>query len=148
MAIDPLTAARAVHAMVMTGRPPSLADLARALDTLVLAVQQVGDLPGDGFPGHEAAVSGYQEIRAVIGPRFPAFGYYGVADPLAVPGEAMTGDAIDDLADIVLEIGEALWRLEHVGRDDAVRHLVTSYGHHWGKHARELGLYLHALRFR
>ncbi|MES2988066.1 MAG: hypothetical protein V4808_09185 [Pseudomonadota bacterium] len=69
---------------------------------------------------------------------------YPVADPLApIDDGKMLADAIDDLADMTRDLREVIWRDEILGPDDAAWafHLLA---YHWGGHARELGLYLHA----
>ena len=86
-------------------------------------------------------------VSSQVAERFPAYGYYPVADPAASPGEAaMTGDAIDDLLDITLAMREVVWRAENLGVADAVWYFRLDY-FHWGRHARELALYLHARQF-
>jgi hypothetical protein len=57
-----------------------------------------------------------------IAKRFPDYGYYPVSDPTGAPGDkeaVMTGDAIDDLMDITLDMREVVWLADHVGVDDA-----------------------------
>jgi hypothetical protein len=58
----------------------------------------------------------------------------------------MMGDAIDDLADLTLDMREVVWLAEHVGLDDAHWSFRLHY-FHWGRHARELALYLHSRQF-
>lgn len=55
----------------------------------------------------------------------------------------MVGDAIDDLADLTLDMREVVWLADHVGVDDA-HWSYRLHFFHWGRHARELSLYLHA----
>ena len=59
----------------------------------------------------------------------------------------MLGDAIDDLGDIANELGETLWRWDHLGPDDAHRHFRQMF-FHWGSHLRELQSFLNAYLFR
>lgn len=85
----------------------------------------------------------YQEVAG----RFPDYGLYPVSDPTASPEDAaMMGDAIDDIADLTLDMREVVWLADHVGADDAHWSFRLHY-FHWGRHARELSLYLHARQF-
>jgi len=89
----------------------------------------------------------WRSLSKGVAERFPAYGYYPVADLTASPGEAaMTGDAIDDILDITLAMREVVWRAENFGIDDAVWYFRLD-DFHWGRHARELALYLHARQF-
>jgi hypothetical protein len=141
-----IAAIRAFHDIVFGPAAPELPALVRALDALAAAYhatpegamsEQDRDLPEpDG-----------KATRARIGPRFPALGYYSVADPLTTNGSGGLGDAIDDLADIATELGETLWRWDHLGADDAHWHFRGMYMH-WGWHMRELQSFLFAHLFR
>ena len=96
----------------------------------------------------EPQLGDWQEGYSRIGKRFSELGYYGVADPAEVfEIQPTLGDAIDDLADIVRDLEEVLWRLEHLGLDDAHHEFRASFEIHWGRHARELALCLHSQRF-
>ena len=53
------------------------------------------------------------------------------------------GDAINDLADLTLDMREVCWLAEHAGVDDAHWSFRLHF-FHWGLHARELSFYLHA----
>jgi hypothetical protein len=57
------------------------------------------------------------------------------------------GDGIDDIADILLDHKDVLWRLKNTSIDDGLRDLKKSFESHWGSHLRELQLYLHVLAF-
>jgi hypothetical protein len=69
-----------------------------------------------------------------------------VVDPTQINIEQSitAGDAIDDLADIVQDLEEVIWRFENVGSEDGLWHFKSLYRMHWGRHLRELSLYLHA----
>ena len=56
----------------------------------------------------------------------------------------MTGDAIDDLADIAGDLEEVLRRFEHSGKNAGDWYFRMLFEIHWGRHLRELQLYLHA----
>jgi hypothetical protein len=130
---------------VESGPTLSLRELARAIDALVMAVQDcpAGDpADADGPRPERDYKSGYHRL----GERFKGLGYYGMADPLVLePTSAMVGNAIDDLTDISGDLREVLWRYETLGADDALWHFHFLFLIHWGQHARELSLYLHAL---
>ena len=81
--------------------------------------------------------------------RFPNLGFYGVIfDPLKLPPEEpVVGDAIDDIADIVSDLSEILWRHEMLGEEDANWHFRYLYEIHWGRHLHELRHYLFVKRF-
>lgn len=142
-----IAAARRFIALATEGQPPGPAELSCALDELVVAVHALPRAEPDD-PDADAPPPDQFALREQIAARFPNFGFYGVADPLAVPaGDALLGDAIDDLVDIVLDLREALWGFDNLGPNDGVWSLRFLFGAHWGRHARELSLYLHALQF-
>lgn len=58
----------------------------------------------------------------------------------------MMSDALDDLRDITLDLREVIWRAERLGLDDAHWYFHLHF-FHWGRHMRELALYLHARQF-
>ena len=134
--------------MVLEGVPPTIPALVRALDELALAAQDAPEAyidDNDNAPPSQG-MDGYKATYARLAERFPNLGHYGVADPLEVPGEPMVGDAIDDLADIVGDLEKVLWRYENISVADAHSEMQFSFKTHWGRHLRELGLYLHALQ--
>lgn len=139
---------RRFRRLVTEGQPPSLDELARALDELALVVH---DTPEGEPVDSEAEPPGgdYDALYARLSARFPDLGHYPVADPASAPGEqgALVGDAIDDLADIAGELEELSWRFDHLGPSDACWHLHFTYRAHWGRHLRDLSSYLHAKRF-
>jgi len=55
------------------------------------------------------------------------------------------GDAIGDLADIVLEMRAVAWLWDHVGEADALWQLHFGFETHWGTHLRSLQWFVHAL---
>nr|NUR37992.1 DUF5063 domain-containing protein [Sphingomonas sp.] len=89
---------------------------------------------------------GYPEgLYHRVAERFPELGHYAVAEPPELPPkEAMVGDAIDDLADIVRDLQEVVWRAEHQSENDARWYFRLLFQIHWGRHLRELSLYLHS----
>jgi len=133
--------------LILQEEPPTDAALAQALDELALAYHEV--------PEGWAASSNMEPpkrdnaaVRAIISARFPDYGYYVCAiDQLDLSQDKVgIGDAIDDLVDVAGDLAEAVWRFDHLGADDAHWYLRLLH-FHWGRHLRELSLYLHARRF-
>jgi hypothetical protein len=122
------------------GAAPDERALVLALDRLAL-VAHVSELP-DPLTDVEAPAGDYESLAAHISARFPTFGFYRAAD-LELEGEATTGDAIDDLTDIALDLREVLWLLEHAGEADALWAFHFGFRAHWGSHLRALQWFLH-----
>jgi hypothetical protein len=128
--------------LVTKGENPSIAMLARRLDELALSYH---DTPlGNPDESDEPPPSECRAEYIDIGPRFPDLGYYGSADPKEVPGQAIVGDAIDDIMDITNDLKQVLWRFDRFGPDDANWYFRFLYQGHWGEHLRDLARYLHS----
>jgi hypothetical protein len=138
-----IEAARYFLRLVWEGDAPSDEALLASLDRLVATYHETPDV----YPSDEDADAPKQDgasLQEQLAERFPAYGFYPIADPAAAPGSAgMVGDAIDDLADLTLDMREVVWLADHVGVDDA-HWSYRLHFFHWGRHARELSLYLHA----
>ena len=136
---------RSFLALIAVGEPPSHEQLAKALDTLTMAYH---DAP-EGDPVEEDVDPPKWDFKArysALCDRFPDLGIYAVSNPAeAVNDTAMCGDAIDDLTDIERDLSEVIWRFENLGADDAHWYFKLLYRSHWGRHLRELSLYLHAI---
>jgi len=136
-----LVAAQQFLSTVWDGEAPTDEALLAALDRLVAAYHDtpLGDVTDvDVDAPREEGPSIYRKTAA----RFPEYGYYPVADPTKTIEEPlMLGDAIDDLADLTLDMREVVWFAEHVGIADAHFSFRLQF-FHWGQHARELSLYL------
>jgi hypothetical protein len=143
---DTLTTASVRHflSLLRDGDPPSEVALSKALDELALAYHNTPACqPSDA--DIEAPRSEDQERAAWLRNRFPTLGHYAVSDPTEiVTDKPLVGDAIDDLADIAGDLEEVLWRFEHVSVDEAHWYFRMLFEIHWGRHLRELQLYLHA----
>lgn len=77
--------------------------------------------------------------------RFPTLGWYNVARNISKNIEnhdMMCGDAIEDICDIAVQLSEVVWRFENTSNNDAMFFCIDTYSH-WGRHLRELQLYLH-----
>jgi hypothetical protein len=101
-------------------------------------------------PGSEDGLGdglGYKLRRQRVAARFPELGLYATVEPVlsGLPEDPMVGDAIDDLVDVWTELERVAWYLVRGGPEDAARYFAWSYDVHWGRHLRELQLYLHAL---
>jgi len=85
--------------------------------------------------------------RARMEARFPGLGLYAAVEPVlgAEPELPVVGDAVGDLVDVAGELERVTWYLVQAGPGDAARYYAWSYDLHWGRHLRELQLYLHAL---
>lgn len=124
--------------------PPCDQILAAALDRLIAATHDVAEVDGlaDFEPSPE---NDWRALYDEIGKRFPNYGYYTMASPMEASDQAtFTADAVDDLADITKELRDVVWRGQTFGRDEAAWQFRFSYEIHWGQHARQLALYLHA----
>ncbi len=136
-------AARHFLSVAWDGDTPTDAKLSEALDRLVLAYHSTPDADvsaSDLEAPRQDGPSLYKEVSE----RFPNYGLYPLADPTASADEAMgMGDAIDDLADITLDMREVIWLADQLTLEDA-HWAFRLHFFHWGRHARELSLYLHA----
>jgi hypothetical protein len=131
--------------LITEGEAPSINAVAEALDRLALAMH---GLP-TGEPSEldlEPPDTPYNLLYEALTARFPDFGWYPVVDPLGSSEDPVgIADAADDLADIIRDMQEVLWRYRHLGADDAYWYL-NLMELHWGRHMRELALYLHVRR--
>ena len=138
-----IAAARHFLAVVWDAEPPNDTELLAALDRLVAVYPETPDaMPTD--TELDAPRSDGPRLYKEVAARFPDYGLYPVSDPTASPEDAaMMGDAIDDLADLTSDMRDVVWYADNLGPDDA--HWSFRLHHfHWGRHARELSLYLFA----
>ena len=121
-------------------------ELQKALDKLALSVHHaVCSFDENSYP--DPPKKEYPLLRGKISPKFPDCGFYNVAHEIAEKvseSSVSVGDAIDDICDIAGDLEEVLWRWENTSSDDALWHFRESFGWHWGKHLRDLQLYLYA----
>jgi hypothetical protein len=117
-----------------------LDDLARAYHFAAYEFDEQAQDP----PVHEAQL--YRAMRNLAGSKFPVLGYYSTVDPLEVPAsEILTGDALDDIADIACDLQDVLWCLENTSESNALFHFQIRYDSHWGRHLRYLQVYLYEI---
>ena len=55
-----------------------------------------------------------------------------------------TGDAVDDLTDIVHDLSDVAWCWDHTGPDEAIWRFRFGFQTHWGQHLFNLRSYIHA----
>ncbi len=94
----------------------------------------------------DAPEKDYKLIREKVEKRFPNFGNYNTVDYLSDKignSKILVGDAIDDLSDIVCDLQVIIWCFENTSKDDALWNYKDSFITHWGRHLRDLQLYLH-----
>jgi len=129
-------------------RAARLDELARALDELAVAIHVLPE--GEVADGWEKEPKppqvDYNRLSKLAARSFPELGYYPWADPVGPIGEiSMTGDAIDDLADIAKDLSEAMWVWDNVNETTAAWDLHFGYRTHWGAHLHNLRAYLHTV---
>jgi hypothetical protein len=143
-----IAAARHFVAIMTDDAPPSEPALAQALDRIALASH---DMPSARSYSRRRVREALDELGVLGGDlsrRFPDLGFYAVIGPLEeIYTSSYAGDAIDDLGDILRDMDEAVWRYEHYGADDASMFLRARQTQ-WGRHLRQLSLYLEARRDR
>ena len=127
---------------VTEGDPPSPADLIVMLDRLAHAYHDCppGDVHDEKFapPARD-----WPATYRLIASRFASLGLYATSDPTTTDIENLVADAIDDLADIVGDLRDAIATYEQVGPDDGHWDFRFSFQSHWGAHLRRLAFYLH-----
>jgi hypothetical protein len=121
--------------------------LRRSLDRLALLQHDVSyTFDERDYP--DAPGKDYKAMRELLGPRFPELGFYNIPGSITqhiADTDVNVGDAIDDLADIAIELYEVLWRFDHTSTDDALWYFEFSYTSHWEQHLRDLQLFLQRL---
>ena len=67
----------------------------------------------------------YKGIRQNVQSNFPDFGWYSIvldSNKLELEAEIATGDEIDDLSDIILDLLKVKWRFKNTSKQDALWH--------------------------
>ena len=117
------------------------------LDALAYSMRYVSfEFDETEYP--EAPTKEYDKVRAAVIKRFPSLGYYNVAQNVSKnvsKNLIIIGDAIDDIADIIGDLQEVMWCFNNTSNEDALWHYQNSFTYHWGRHLRDLQLYLHDL---
>jgi len=130
--------------VIWTGTSPTETELQEVVDNLISAYHNT---PSAKFTDmyKEAPDEDWNVVWNETGKRFPKLGFYSTVDPLKLGDQdaLMTGDAIDDIADITKDMRQVIWYTENVHIDDAHACFREMY-YHWGQHARDLSCYLFA----
>ncbi|RXG27377.1 hypothetical protein [Leeuwenhoekiella marinoflava] len=90
----------------------------------------------------------YAEVYAHVKVNFPEFGYYNQISELLKlehSPEVVTGDALDDLTDLIIDLSEVAWRLENTSLNDGLWYFNTLMKIHSEAHLLNLLTYLKAL---
>lgn len=140
MVPDNISVARRFVDLATVGPIPSLAALAQCVDELALSYHGT---PAGKPSESDDEPSEIYATHAEIAARFPDLGYYGTVYGIDVPGEAVVGDAIDDILDITNDLKEVLWRFNQNGADDSHWYFRLLFQMHWGEHLRGLAGYLY-----
>ncbi|MCG8336262.1 MAG: DUF5063 domain-containing protein [Proteobacteria bacterium] len=122
-----------------------LGELITILDSLAHLANSINfEFDETEYP--EAPDTDFKLVREKVEKRFPNLGFYNtpveVSDKISET-ELSVGDAIEDITDIVGDLLEVIWYFENTSRNDALWHFQVSFRSHWGRHLRELQLYLH-----
>jgi len=115
------------------------------LDNLLVEAQQL-NLEFDEREYPDPPKRNYAEIRAQIAPNFPKFGLYNCAaeiDGNIGESKLSVGDSIGDIVEILNDLYDISWRFENTSAGDALFYFELGFRSHWGRHARELQLYIH-----
>ncbi len=99
----------------------------------------------------EAPSQNYNQLKHLAIGRFPGFGYYNEPKNITEKigeTEILIGDALDDIADIAMDLYEVLWYWENEGKKVALWKFCFGYEHHWGAHLRSLQSYLYAVLYK
>lgn len=149
-AIDPLETAYLLAAEISGAdrTPADITRLIRGLDALAYAVHfaEAEGASSELEPPRLDYAPTYEAIRQ----RFPFLGKYWLAlHPVlqeGIEGELAVGDAIDDLADILIELKDVRWLHERAGRTEALGALRERYDMHLWMHVHSLRQYLEEVK--
>ncbi|WP_395373434.1 DUF5063 domain-containing protein [Marinicella sp. W31] len=122
-----------------------LGELITALDKLAYSVRYVNyEFDNTDYP--DTPEKNYRLIREKVEKRFPTLGFYNTSEDVSEnvgTSTIVVGDGIDDICDIVGDLKDVLWCFENTSINNALWHFQFGYRSHWGRHLRELQLYLH-----
>jgi hypothetical protein len=125
--------------------------LIRAIETLVYSLHFIGpDIPAIVQTDAEPPQLDYRQVYQTVRQRYSALGHYWVAlHPVmeeGTEGEIAVGDAIDDLADIFIALGDVRWFAARGDRQVALAALRWRYDMHLWMHFHELRQYLEEVK--
>ena len=148
--IDPLETAALLAAEISGSdrTPADISRLVRGLDALAYAIHFIDE--ENSASESEPPRLDYDEAYEATKLRYPFLGRYWLA---LVPvmqegmvGVLAVGDAIDDLADILIELKDVRWLHVHCGRKEALATLRTRYETHLWMHVHSLRQYLEEVK--
>lgn len=152
-AIDPLEMADRLAAEIsgVGAEPGCIASLVRAIDGLAYAIHFAAANAASGAETMpEPPRLDYDQAYEAIRRRYPTLGRYWLAlHPVmqeGTEGELAVGDAVDDLADILIELTDVRWLNQHARRVDALATLRTRYETHLWMHVHSLRQYLEEVK--
>lgn len=124
----------------------SVKSLRGALEQVIFVIRQIDEVAGDEYDDAPPAQDG-AAVRAEIGERYPFLGLYSTVDTSEAPGEVLltTADAVEDLAELVVALRSARWRMENTSEADARWHLRFDFDCHLAGHTYSLMKHLHDL---
>ena len=121
-------------------------ELLKQLDQLTVLIYLV-DFEFDDNDYLDSPSYDTELIATKVRKRFPRLSYYNCVSnisDISTDTEAVIGDAMDDLIDIIVDLKTVLWCYENTSEADALWNFKNSYQCHWGSHLRNLQLYLHS----
>ena len=135
---------------INSSEPGSVDALPHILDGLAMSMHQftVVDEISEGMEQIEPEFS-YTDIRGKITQKCPFLGMYNVVSPLSESigeGDAVVGDSVDDLADIMLDLEKSRIMQKDMIESDASYWIRFLYLNHWERHLRQLQYYLYELK--
>ncbi len=127
--------------------PVEIARLIRGIDMLVYSIHSIDtDVPSIEVTEMEPPELDYRKVYESIARRYPTLGYYWtVLYPIVkdgTEGELAVGDAIDDLADILIGLREVQWFNKNADRKNALAAMRFRYESHLWMHIHPLRQYL------
>lgn len=131
---------------------PSAAPSNRELSIILTKLVAFGEMLPESaeFGDYDPPDTDYQALYQSIGERFPEFGFYASATPVDDEGwpdpHAGVSDAIDDLADIYIDLSRSVQVAGINGQDAGIAYARLLFGH-WGAHVINLKHFLHQRLF-
>lgn len=128
-----------------------LSKLVRAIDMLIYSLHFIDPgIPDVAQTELEPPRLDYRQAYEATKHRYPALGlYWSALHPVieeGTEGEVAVDDAIDDLADILLELSDVQWLKQHASREGALSALRVRYDTHLWMHFHSLRQYLEEVK--
>ena len=123
----------------------AIENLIAALDELAFLSHTVAYKPDDkDYP--DPPERDHSKTLNEVRKRFSTLGFYNLASEISdriSECDGHVGDAIRYIAEIADDLSEILWYLNNTSNDHAFFYFKFDFATHWGRHLRELQLYLH-----